>query len=602
MKRVFSILLCLVLAGGVFGTLPASAEDYRPVMILERMDLSDSLAAPFGISKRDDDVTPAAVGTIENDSTKGKVLHISGRESSSAGLSVNLKPLQQKTEALSFSYKDGVFAGGEYYALTFSIRAAKGKSFYIMPVMGGGGIPVWNDDQTRKLTDSNGHLGNIEARYKVTDQWTTIGVTAAGELAFFIGDTTYKVYCPNPNSWCGLYFVTFTNPDDGIWKSPCTEDYYISNLNIWGPKALEATADGFVDGAARLPEGDQVSRSIEPALERLESIYNGLSAEDRNRNDVVRAKAAMDIAKEAAKTVRRPFSPQYTYSDPENLLAPYGDLENFDGSTSIWMEPEGGIPKFTLVEDDRVAKQGSKCLLISGRESRGDLSIDITPIVRANGGGKYYFSCWMKTREPGVTMEVLPMVLYVASEDDVKEYEIGECVVTDEWTFVGVTIQDIERFFMNQHQGLDDIGDNINYAVLRFYTADMEADEDRNPFPDFYVDDLKFWKDSEKLPGYVPSETTAAPVITTAEQTTAPTSTAAGSSGALTEEKPSSGTAGVVIGIVVGVAALAGLFVLFWFVIRPRMLAAVAGQATGENTANPAPSDADTDKSNHEKE
>lgn len=172
---------------------------------------------------------------------------------------MNLKPIQQKTGDLAFSYNGKTFAGGEYYALTFSIRAAKGKSFYIMPVMGGGGITVWNDDKSGKLTDSNGYLGNVETRYKVTDQWTTVGIRADGEMDFFVGDATYKVYRPNPERWCGLYFVTFTDPEKGIWDSPCTEDYYIGNFCFWGPRALENTADGFVDGVSRMPEKEQAS-------------------------------------------------------------------------------------------------------------------------------------------------------------------------------------------------------------------------------------------------------------------------------------------------------------------------------------------------------
>ena len=342
-------------------------------------------------------------------------------------------------------------------------------------------------------------------------------------------------------------------------------------------------------------------------MDRLDAIYQGLGASDRQREDVTRSKAILDKVKEAVKAIRRPYSPTYTYSEAENLLAPYGDLESFDGSTYIWMEPAAGAPSYTLIEDASISKQGNNCLLISNRESRGDLSIDITPIIRDNGGGKYYFSCWMKTKDPGVTMEVLPMVLYVASETDVKEYEIGECVVSNEWTFVGVTIQEIERFFTNQHQGLDDIDGSINYAVLRFYTADMEADSDRNPFPDFYIDDLKFWKDSEKLPGYVPVATTPVPPATQqtgASTTVTPvtTETTTDSTTLSTGTKSSGGMTGVGIGIVVGILVLAGLFFLFWFVIRPRMLAAVANQAVSENTDHTASADAETDIPNDEKE
>ncbi len=138
--------------------------------------------------------------------------------------------------------------------------------------------------------------------------------------------------------------------------------------------------------------------------------------------------------------------------------------------------------------------------MISERDSRGDLSIDVTPIIKANGGGKYYFSCWMKTREKGVSAEVLPLVLYVKSETDVTEYEIGETIITDEWTFVGVTIQEINRYFANQQQGLADIGNNVNYAALRFYTADTEADEGGNMFPDFYIDELKSGRIQRSFP------------------------------------------------------------------------------------------------------
>lgn len=588
MKRVVTSVLSLLLCISALSFIPSAAAAYRPIMILERMDLSKGLAEPFSASKTEDvgdsKGKPLAVGTVENDSTKGKVLHISNRSGSASGLSVNLKKMQESTGDISYNYNGAKFVDGEYYALTFSIRAAKGKSFYIMPVMGGGGTTVWNDDKTGKLTDNNGYLGNPEARHKVTDQWTTIGVTADGELAMFMGDETYKIYRPNLNSWCGLYFVTFTDPDKGIWDSKTSEDYYISDLCVWGPKKLEANAAGFVDGASRLPVKEQTTRSIENTVSQLEKIYNGLSASERQRSDVAAAKKTLDSVKTAMTSVRRPYSPVYNYKDPENLLAPYGDLESFDGSTFIWGEPKNGKPKFTLVEDASVAKQGKKCLLISERDSRGDLSIDVTPIIKANGGGKYYFSCWMKTREKGVSAEVLPLVLYVKSETDVTEYEIGETIITDEWTFVGVTIQEINRYFANQQQGLADIGNNVNYAALRFYTADTEADEGGNMFPDFYIDDLKFWKDSEKLPGYVPAPTVSTPESSSQISSDNESVPSSSETETISDDK-SAGTAGLIIGISAGAAVLIALFAVFWFVIRPKMLAA-AGQIPQKNSTD----------------
>lgn len=583
MKRLMSVILGLAVALGGFGLLPAGAASYRPVVILERMDLSKELAAPFRISTMDDEVTPAAVGTIVEDGNAGKALHITGRKSEGAGLSVNLKSLQQTVGNLSFSYQKGAYIGGEYYALTFSIRAEKGQSFYIMPVLGGGGIPVWNADKTKKLTDSNGYLGNFEARHRVTDQWTTIGIKD-NQLVFFTGDATYQIYQPNPNSWCGLYFVTFTDPAKGIWDSKYTGNYYLKDFCFWGPKALASTADGFVDGVSRMPEASQAQLSIEETLGSLEAIYKGLSSADRQRGDVQAAKTRLGALQSAVKKIRRPFVPTYTYSSKENLLAPYGDLESFDGRTYIWGESPGSPPQFTLVEDASIAKQGKKCLLISGRKSQADLSFDITPILRDNGGGKYYFSCWMKAKDPGVRLEVLPLVLYVYSEDEVKEFEIGETIVTDQWTQVGVTIQDIERYFRNQGQGLDAIDNKVNYAVLRFYTSNVDAEEEKDFFPDFYIDDLKFWKDSEKLPGYVPP-TTAAPVQTTASSAAADNPHGTTSAAAMippAEEAPADGM-GLLIGLAAGAAVLVGLFALFWFVLRPRMLSA-AGTAEAEDT------------------
>ncbi len=132
-----------------------------------------------------------------------------------------------------------------------------------------------------------------------------------------------------------VYFVTFTDPDKGIWDSKTSEDYYISDLCVWGPKKLEANAAGFVDGASRLHCKGADTRSIENTVSQLEKIYNGLSASERQRSDVAAAKKTLDSVKTAMTSVRRPYSPVYNYKDPENLLAPYGDLESFAGEVRL---------------------------------------------------------------------------------------------------------------------------------------------------------------------------------------------------------------------------------------------------------------------------
>ncbi len=590
MRRLSALLVgaallfaCLALPGNA----AAAASAYRPLVILHRMDLSGgALSGVFSIGKSEKDGTPQATGTVENDATRGKVLHISNRAGSSAGLSVALAETRDAVGTLQFAYQNGALTDGEFYSLTFSIRAEPGKHFYIMPVLGGGGVSVWNDDKSAKLTDHNGYLGNPEARFEVTDRWTTIGVSADGVLECFCGDETYRIYQPNPASWCSLYFVTFTDPAKGIWDTPCSDGYYLSDLCFWGPKAIDATAAGFVDGVGRLPAADQTSRSVERTIDRLTAVYNGLSAADRQRADVASAKKILDAARSAMQTVRTPYRPNYTMRDPTNLLAPYGDLEAFDGSTYIWSEPATGAPKFTLVNDKSVAKQGSQCLLVSGRNMRGDVSIDLTSILRAKGGGKYYFSCWMKTREPGMEAEVLPLLLYVNSETDVTEYEIGEAVITDEWTFVGVTIQEADRFFVSNGEGLRDPS-KVNYAVLRFYTTNVQGEDETDLFPDYYIDDLKFWKDSELLPGYTPAETVSSVPATSSS---APVASVEASSEPTAA--PSNIGPGLLLGIAAGVAVLAVLFVLFWFLLRPKMLAAAAGTGAppGTEAETPAPS------------
>lgn len=563
------ILSAVCICGSLIaGAGMVKAESYRPMLVLEKIDLSGELEAPFSISKMDDEVTDAASGTIVDDAAKGKALHITNRSNSSAGLSVDLSAVVREAGGLRFSYRDGQFEDGEFFGLSFSIKAEKGKSFYIMPVLGGGGELVWNEDQTNKLKDSNGYLGNPEARWKVTDEWATIGLSKDGTLSFFAGDETYQVYQPNRSSWCSLYFVTFSDPDQGIWKTPVIENYYISEVQFWGPKTLENTADGFVEAAAMLPDPAYANQSMRATIQAMDTLYEGLSAADRKVSEVAAGKQRLDALRNAMKNVRSPFEPVYTYRDESNLLAPYGDLESFDGSTLIWSEAAGAAPTFTLIEGGGVAKQGSKCLEISDRESRGDVSVDLTQILRDNGEGEYQFSCWIKSKTPGTSLEVLPLLLYVFDDGTTAEYEIGECIVGDTWTLVGA-MEDEERYFRYSGHGPEKVTDDVRYVALRLYVTNLDADPEYGDelYGDYYIDDLRFWKTTAPATTIAPTESTQAAATTASvppaftQPPTAPTTEPSGSGGL-------SMGAGVAIGVLCSAVVLGGLFCLYWFLLR----------------------------------
>lgn len=575
-RRVACCLLSVVCLGGLSaGAETGRAAEYRPILVLEKMDLSNGLQEPFGISMKNDGVTPAATGSIVDDADKGKALHITDRSSSSSGLTVDLDDAKAEVGELHFSYKDDVFQDGEFYALTFSIKAETGKSFYIMPVLGGGGGK-----------DSNGYLGNVEARWKVTDEWATIGLSEDGVLSFFAGDETYQVYQPDQTSWCSLYFVTFSDPEKGIWSSSVTDGYYISEMLFWGPKALENSVAGFAEAAAMLPDPAYANQQMEFAIAELDALYEGLSAGEKQDAGVVAGKERMDALRDAMTGVRNPFAPVYTYEDKSNLLAPYGDLESFDGSTLIWSETPGESPTYTLIEGGGIAKQGDKCLEISNREWRGDLGVDVTQILRDNGPGEYQFSCWVKSKEPGSSIEVLPLLLYVYNDGTTAEYEIGECIVGNEWSLVGV-MENEQRFFRYQGEGPREVTDDVKYVALRLYVTNMDADPEYGDelYGDYYIDDLRFWKTTAEptTPSTI-GKPTAAPTVKSTQPTEAPVTQPV--NGAPTEHSGNGGGlsmgTGIVIGVAGGVVVLAAAFCVYWFLLRKQPGGPVTPASSGD--------------------
>ena len=61
------------------------------------------------------------------------------------------------------------------------------------------------------------------------------------------------------------------------------------------------------------------------------------------------------------------------------------------------------------------------------------------------------------------------------------------------------------------------LDERATYVALRFYGQDetLESAEDGNPYPDYYIDDLKFWKafngqadyqDPDNKPGETPDD------------------------------------------------------------------------------------------------
>lgn len=183
--------------------------------------------------------------------------------------------------------------------------------------------------------------------------------------------------------------------------------------------------------------------------------------------------------------------PEYTYDNPANLLDPYGDFDKLEDGNTLW----NGV----VVADPDGAHSGDNYLLISDRTAgnyRFDFSlIGLQDVIRDNGAGKYYYSCWLKTKNAGETTVLQPILYY---DDTGAEYWMSPITVTDEWTFFGVTYDDVNNFFNAESGGLPVPG---GVAEFRFYNAPGEES-----YPDYCIDDLAFWKYYEEQSAEQPDD------------------------------------------------------------------------------------------------
>jgi hypothetical protein len=77
--------------------------------------------------------------------------------------------------------------------------------------------------------------------------------------------------------------------------------------------------------------------------------------------------------------------------------------------------------------------------------------------------------------------------------------------ITNEWTFVGVTYDNLDGFYKSNGQEIPDLDEKATYVALRFYGQNetLESADDGVMFPDYYIDDLKFWKAFDGQEDYV---------------------------------------------------------------------------------------------------
>ena len=185
------------------------------------------------------------------------------------------------------------------------------------------------------------------------------------------------------------------------------------------------------------------------------------------------------IKTEETPPVDMVVEPEYTYDNPANLLDPYGTFDTLKDGNMLW----NGM----VVNDPQGAHSGDNYLLISDRTEgayRFDFSlIGLQNILKDNGAGMYYYSCWLKTKNEGDTTVLQPILYY---DDTGAEYWMPRITVTDEWTFFGVTYDEVNSFFNAENGGLPVPG---AVAEFRFYNAPGQE-----TYPDYCIDDLAFWK------------------------------------------------------------------------------------------------------------
>ncbi len=180
--------------------------------------------------------------------------------------------------------------------------------------------------------------------------------------------------------------------------------------------------------------------------------------------------------------------PKYTYENPLNLLDPYGGAEGLAAGSILW--------NGTVTASATEAHSGTNYLQITGRDparSPFDFCVFLSDVINDNGAGKYYWSCWLKTAEPGATTTLLPYLYYHETE---TVYEMPAITVTDQWQRFGMTYNQVEQYINAAGGGLPTTN---NVVEFRFYN-----DRGADAFPDYLVDDMAFWKYTDAQLGVEP--------------------------------------------------------------------------------------------------
>ena len=398
-------------------------------------------------------------------------LHITNRPGPHQSVAVDLKDTIDAVGALST---------GEGYYISVWVRAETGHTIQVMPIFGAG---------------AKGSAFIMGGDYvTVTDQWTEVGIKV---------DHTYSMFAKDDG--------TFFDPYGAAWanirlRTDSTDSFYVDDFKALGPQTPADAATTFIQGVASLPAPSSITRANEATITALEAAYAALNLTAlpaEQQTQVAAAKATLDAARAAFDALPVPktsFQPTFAYSDKANLIATYGDLETFTSHDYVWNEVivECVHPVYTLITDPSIAHGGNNCLLISDREkTQHAAAFTLTQVVKDNGGGKYYFSCWMRTKNPGEVMDVFPL-LYVGGLG-MEFYIDGDAryTITDKWTYVGVTYSNVGGYYKSNGAEMPDINNTAaTYVALRFYGQNetLASADDGEIYPDYYIDDLRVWK------------------------------------------------------------------------------------------------------------
>lgn len=476
-----------ILTDGTFDANVAAPEAYNNLFdgtswYIATADGSGAAADRLCTAKVETETVGAVDKTVVHAGTGS--LHVTARPGAHQGLSVNMKDIVNEVGALS---------AGEGYTIDFWIRTDSG-TMTVMPIFGS--------------SKGNGFLDS-EKEYAVTDQWTEI--TCSVPFALEGGGQ----FDPYGATWAAIRLKT-----DG------SQNYYIDDFKVLGPQKPADAAAAFVQGVSALPAAASITYSDESTITALESAYAALDQSlltNEQKSAVSAAKITLNAARAAFNALppkKNSFQPTFTYSNKANLIAPYGDLETFASNDYIWNEEnlEGGHPTYTLITDKTISHRGNNCLLVSDRTiTQHAAAFTLTDVVKTNGAGKYYFSCWMKTKNPGDEMDVIPL-LYVGGL--AKEFYVKEDTfhITNQWTFVGVSYSNIDDYFRSNGEEMPSLDSKATYVSLRFYGANEKIEDPSEGalYPDYYIDDLAFWKYFDGQESYVDPN---APTTTTTTKT-----------------------------------------------------------------------------------